>query len=54
MGTISRRDIADELRNIPDFQLPTDDEIRSFDEFMRGPPDDLDCGIGQDTDDTAT
>jgi hypothetical protein len=35
-GTVSRRDIADELRNIPNLYLPTDDEIRSFDEFMRG------------------
>ena len=53
-GTISRRDIADELRNIPNLYLPTDDEIRSFDEFMRGPPDDLDWGISQDTDTTST
>jgi hypothetical protein len=53
MGTISRRDIADELRIIPDLPLPTDEDIRSFDDFMRGPPDDLDWGIDQDTDSTA-
>lgn len=47
MGTISRRDIADELRNIPNLPLPTDEEIRSFDEFMRGPPDDLDWDVNQ-------
>lgn len=38
VGTISRRDIADELRSIPGSNLPTDEEIRQFDEFMRGPP----------------
>jgi len=54
MGTISRRDIADELRNIPNLPLPTDDDIRSFDEFMRGPPDDLDWGISQETNNPAT
>jgi hypothetical protein len=41
MGTISRRDIADELRNIPNLVMPTDEEIRSFDDFMRGPSYDV-------------
>jgi hypothetical protein len=41
LGTISRRDIADELRSIPGHGLPTDSEIRDFDEFMRGPPADF-------------
>ena len=45
MGTISRRDIADELRMIPDLPLPTDEDIKSFEEFMRGPPDESDQGI---------
>jgi hypothetical protein len=53
LGTISRRDIADELRNIPNLDLPTDEDIRSFDDFMRGPPDDVDWGIDQNTDSTA-
>jgi hypothetical protein len=41
LGTISRRDIADELRSLPGPELPTDDEIREFDEFMRGPTADF-------------
>ncbi len=48
-GTISRRDIADMLRDIPNLDLPTDDEIRSFDEFMRGPPDYLDWDVNPNT-----
>jgi hypothetical protein len=41
LGTISRRDIADELRAISDrSKAPTDEEIASFDAFMKGPPDD--------------
>lgn len=39
MGTISRRDIADELRVIPSLPVPKDGDIRSFDHFMRGPPE---------------
>ena len=38
LGTISRRDIADELRGLSGPDLPTEDEIREFDKFMRGPP----------------
>lgn len=49
-GAISRRDIADILRDIPNLHLPTDDEIRSFDDFMRGPPDDIDWDVNQNTD----
>lgn len=38
MGTINRRDIADEIRAFPgDDVLPTDEDIAAFDEFMRGP-----------------
>ena len=49
MGTISRRDIADELRMIPALPLPKDEDIQSFNDFMRGPPDDSGWGIDQDT-----
>jgi hypothetical protein len=52
MGTISRRDIADELRIIPDLPLPKDEDIQSFNDFMRGSPDDSDWGIDQVTDST--
>ena len=39
MGYISRRDIADELRAISDrSRPPTDEDLASFDEFMKGPP----------------
>ena len=38
MGTINRRDIADEIRALlADDYVPSDDDIASFDEFMRGP-----------------
>lgn len=37
MGTISRRDLADDLRAIPENTEPSDEDIRSFDEFMHGP-----------------
>jgi hypothetical protein len=52
LDTISRRDIADDLRAIPNLVLPTDDEIKSFDEFMRGPADDLDWSVSQNIEDT--
>ena len=41
LGNISRRDLADELRAISsNREKPqTDEEIDSFDEFMKGPPD---------------
>jgi hypothetical protein len=42
LGTISRRDIADDIRSIPNIRVPSDNELSSFDEFMRGPPADLD------------
>jgi hypothetical protein len=39
LGNISRRDIADELRLLSDRKNPpTDDELASFDAFMKGPP----------------
>lgn len=38
MGTINRRDIADGIRFLlADEAIPTDEEIASFNEFMRGP-----------------
>lgn len=39
LGTLSRRDIAEELRSILLIdKLPTQEELDSFDAFMRGPP----------------
>jgi len=52
MGTVSRRDIADELRIIPDLPFPKDKDIKSLNDFMRGSPDDSDWGIDQVTDST--
>ena len=49
LGTISRRDIADELRNIPSLEVPSDDHLRDFEEFMRGPPEDLDWEVPSKT-----
>ncbi|MBD8804300.1 hypothetical protein [Pseudomonas syringae] len=37
---ISRRDIADGIRAIPEFIVPTADEVKSYDQFMRGLSDD--------------
>ncbi|MCB1467825.1 MAG: hypothetical protein KDK08_11920 [Rhizobiaceae bacterium] len=38
LGYISRRDIADEIRALlPNDYVPSDEDISSFDEFMRGP-----------------
>ncbi|WP_196363255.1 MULTISPECIES: hypothetical protein [Pseudomonas syringae group genomosp. 2] len=39
-GNISRRDIADGVRAIPEFAVPTADEVKSYDQFMRGLSDD--------------
>ncbi len=50
MGTISRRDIADDLRNLPTFAVPTDEEIQSFDAFMRGPRYDVERSEDQHAD----
>ncbi len=36
IGTINRRDIADSLRLLPETEVPTDEAIASFDEFMDG------------------
>lgn len=35
--TISRRDIADDIRAIPQLAAPTDETIKSFESSMRGP-----------------
>ncbi|OPB02764.1 hypothetical protein BFW91_26385 [Pseudomonas fluorescens] len=39
-GNISRRDIADGIRAIPGSTVPTADEVKSYDLFMRGLSDD--------------
>ncbi len=36
---ISRRDIADGIRSIPDLTVPTADEVKSYELFMRGVSD---------------
>jgi hypothetical protein len=39
VDVISRRDIAEELRNVSDrTNPPTDEDLASFDIFMKGPP----------------
>lgn len=38
LGYINRRDIADSLRTIPSLPVPSDEELASFDAFMKGPP----------------
>lgn len=35
-GSISRRDIADGIRAIPEYPVPTPEEVKSYDLFMRG------------------
>lgn len=41
LGQISRRDIADELRAMGDrSRIPSEEDLKSFDEFMKGPKDD--------------
>ncbi|NMX27303.1 hypothetical protein HBO14_12275 [Pseudomonas sp. WS 5406] len=35
-GEISRRDIADGIRSIPDFTVPTPEDVKSYENFMRG------------------
>lgn len=39
-GNISRRDIADGIRAIPESTVPTPDEVKSYEQFMRGLSDD--------------
>jgi hypothetical protein len=51
MGTISRRDIADELRLIPQLSVPSTEYIKSFDDFMRGPSKFSDWGDKPDSGD---
>jgi hypothetical protein len=42
LGTLSRRDIAESLRALADASNPpSDEDLASFDEFMKGPPADL-------------
>ena len=36
-GTINRRDIAEEIRAFPRMGVPSDEDLASFDAFMRGP-----------------
>lgn len=38
MGYINRRDIADDIRAIPNLEVPTDENLSSFDKYMKGPP----------------
>lgn len=38
MGYVNRRDIADDIRAMPDLDVPTDENLASFDEYMKGPP----------------
>jgi hypothetical protein len=38
MGCVNRRDIADGIRAIPTLEVPTADDLTSFDDFMKGPP----------------
>jgi len=37
-GTVSRRDVADEIRAIPHGEVPSEQDLASFDEAMKGPP----------------
>ena len=39
LGMINRRDIADDIRALADNNVPSDEDIVSFKEFMRGPTD---------------
>jgi hypothetical protein len=42
LGQISRRDIADELRVMEDrSRIPSEADLKSFDDFMKGPKEDL-------------
>ena len=42
MGYVNRRDIADDIRGLLTMdELPTDEELTSFDEYMKGPSQDL-------------
>lgn len=40
-GAITRRSIADSLRNISKREIPSQEELDSFDQAMRGPPSDV-------------
>ncbi|WP_114090106.1 hypothetical protein [Thalassospira profundimaris] len=42
MGYVNRREIADDIRGLLTMdELPTGEELASFDEYMKGPPHDL-------------
>lgn len=40
-GTLSRRDIAEDIRAIPNLPIPSEGDTKSFDIYMRGPPTEL-------------
>lgn len=40
LGMINRRDIAEEIRALPDIDIPSDDDLAGFDAFLRGPTED--------------
>ena len=37
LGTINRRDIAEEIRAFPRMDVPSDEDLAAFNAFMRGP-----------------
>jgi hypothetical protein len=37
MGYVNRRDIADGIRAIPCLKVPTNEDLASFDQYMKGP-----------------
>lgn len=39
IGNINRRDIADDIRALPTLEVPTDENLASFDQYMKGPLD---------------
>ncbi|MCY3841104.1 MAG: hypothetical protein OXH09_21075 [Gammaproteobacteria bacterium] len=50
LGTINRRDIAEEIRAFPRMDVPSDEDLASFDAFMRGPGDEDAGEIGTQVD----
>ena len=52
LGTINRRDVAEELRALPEAEVPDDDDLASFDAFMRGPTEEEIADIRRMFDDT--
>ncbi|WP_156882986.1 hypothetical protein [Rhodovulum sp. P5] len=43
LGTLNRRQVAEGIRALPSSAIPSDEELASFDDFMRGPPSDFDA-----------